>query len=141
MAAGLLLLVLAGDARAILYQGTQPIKPDFRAAAEYLQERYHPGDAIIFHLAYLAQNFDYYYAGDFSGQGAPAAANGSPGPDFDSQMRTNTEGHDTVWLVLSEAEMWDPQGLVKAWLDDHAVTPPEERSFTLVSVYGYRLDR
>jgi hypothetical protein len=141
VAVGLSSVVLVGDAGALVYQGTQPIKADFRAVAEHLQARYQPDDLIVFHISYMAQSFDYYYDSDFTGWGAPAAADGRPGPDFDAQMRNNTEGYGTLWLVLSEAEMWDPQGLVKAWLDDHALTPPDERVFTEVRVYRYQLNR
>ncbi len=140
VAGGLLLVVLVGDARALLHQATQPIKPDFRAAAEFLEARYQPGDLVVFHLSYMENNFDYYYVGEFEHWGAPAPASGLSDPDIDSHMQTNTIGHDTVWLVLSEAQMWDPQGLIKAWMDAHAVIPPEETAFAHVSVYRYVLD-
>ena len=57
--------------------------------------------------------------------------------DLDFYMRTNTSGHSILWLVLSESGMWDPRGLVKAWLDERTVTPPEVRVFAHVSVYRY----
>ncbi|UCC63821.1 MAG: glycosyltransferase family 39 protein [Anaerolineae bacterium] len=139
-AGGLFLLIFVGDGRALLYQARQPIKPDFRAAAAYLEERYHPSDLIVFHLSYMEGNFAFYYGGEYEGWGAPAPGNGMPESDVDFYMRTNTSGHGTVWLVLSEPEMWDPRGLVKAWLDAHALAPPEEQVFAHVSVYGYQLD-
>jgi len=140
VAGGLLALVFVGDGRALQYQATRPLKPDFRAAAAYLEERYQPGDLIIFHLSYVQSNFDYYYTGDYHGWGAPAPAGGMPGGDLDSAMHTNTSGYRVVWLVLSEPAMWDPQGLVKAWLDEHALAPPGEQAFVHVSVYRYELD-
>jgi mannosyltransferase len=139
VATGLLLVILVGDGRALLHQATQAIKPDFRAAAAYIEERYQPGDLIIFHLSYMETNFDYYYEGEFEGWGAPAAGSGLSQTDIDWDMRTNTSGHDTVWLILSEAQMWDPQGLVKAWMDAHATVPPDEHVFAYVSVYRYIL--
>ncbi len=137
IAGGLLLLVLVGDGRALLHQARQPIKPDFRAAAAYLEPHYRPGDLVIFHLSYMQQNFDFYFAGDYESWGAPAPGEGMSDSDLDFYMRTNTSGHGTIWLVLSEPEMWDPRGLVKAWLDAHAVEPPEAQAFAHVSVYRY----
>lgn len=135
----LLLVVLLGDARALLHQASQPIKPDFKATAAYLEETYQPGDLIVFHLSYMENNFDYYYQGKFDGWGAPAPASGLSESDIDLHMRAQTSGRPTVWLVLSEAGMWDPQGMIKAWMDDHAVVPPEEKAFVHVSVYRYEL--
>jgi hypothetical protein len=137
--AGLCLVVLLGDGRALVYQVTQPIKPDFQAAAAYLEGRYAPSDLIVFHLSYMADNFDYYFDGAFDGWGAPAPAGGWSEGDVDASMRANTNGRETVWLVLSESDMWDPNGLIKAWLDAHAVAPPEERPFTHVTVLRYQL--
>jgi hypothetical protein len=139
LAIGLLLVVLIGDGRALLHQVEKPIKPDFRGAAHYLEEHYQPGDLVVFHLSYVQQNFDYYYPGAYQGWGAPApAGGGSEAEDgLAFQMRTNVSGHDTVWLVLSQSDMWDPEGRVKAWLDDHATGPAEEEIFAHVSIYRY----
>jgi mannosyltransferase len=133
------LLILISDGRALSYQATQAIKPDFRGAATYLEARYEPGDLVVFHLSYMAENFDYYFAGEYDGWGAPAPAGGMSEEDVDFYMRTNTKGHKTVWLVLSEAEMWDPRGLVKAWMDAHALVPPEQATLAHVSVFRYEL--
>ena len=141
LAAGLLLaLVLVGDARALHHQANQALKPDFRAAAAHMDKHYQPGDLIIFHLSYMQHNFDFYFTGDYEGWGAPAPAGGMSGNDVDFYMQTNTGDHATIWLILSEAEMWDPQGQVKAWLDTHATAVPEEQIFAYVSVYRYRME-
>jgi hypothetical protein len=136
---GVLALVLVGNGYALHHQATQPIKPDFRAAAAYLDERYQPGDLVVFHLSYMQHNFDFYFEDDYKGWGAPAPGEGMSEDDLDFHMRTNTSGYETVWLVLSEAEMWDPQGRVKAWLDAQAVTAPQVRILAYVGVYGYRM--
>jgi mannosyltransferase len=136
----LLLVVLVGDARSLLHQAEQPIKPDFQAAAAYMEKHYQPQDLIVFHLSYMENNFDYYYEGKFNGWGAPAPAGGWSKDDIDAQMRTATTGHGTVWLVLSEAGMWDPQGLVKGWMDENGLVPPTEQVFSHVSVYRYQFD-
>jgi hypothetical protein len=140
LAGGLFLLVLVGDGRALWHQATQPIKPDFRGTAAYLEERYRPGDLIVFHLSYMVHNFDFYFGEAYEGWGAPAAGDDMSENELDSHMRANTRGHANVWLVLSEAGMWDPRGRVKGWMDAHAAASPEERVFAHVSVWRYRFD-
>lgn len=139
VAGTLMLVVLVGNASALHYQATQPIKPDFRAAATYVEQRYQPDDLLIFHLSYLENNFDYYYGGSFDGWGAPAPASGLSASDVDSFMLAHTSGRTTVWLVLSEAEMWDPQGMIRAWLDDNAGQALTEQVFAHVSILQYQL--
>jgi len=134
-----MLVVLVGNANALHYQATQPIKPDFRAAATYVEQRYQPGDLVIFHLSYLENNFDYYYVGSYDSWGAPAPASGMSASDVDSFMLAHTSGRATVWLVLSEAEMWDPGGMIKAWLDGNAGQPQTEQVFAHVSILKYQL--
>lgn len=141
VALGLLLLVVVGDGRALWHQATQPIKPDFKGAAAYLEQRYRPDDLIVFHLSYMADSFDYYYSGAYDSWGAPAPEGGLPENDLELLMRVNTKDHGTVWLVLSESRMWDPRGLIKAWMDAHTMIPPQEQIFAHVSVYRYELDR
>jgi hypothetical protein len=136
---GLLLVILIGNGRGLLYQATEPIKPDFRAAAAYLEDHYRSGDLVVFHLSYLEGNFDYYFDREYIGWGAPAPAGGLTDDDIDIYMQAQTKGHATVWLVLSESQMWDPNGQIKSWMDAHAVTPPQEQSFAHVSVYRYQL--
>lgn len=139
LASALLLVVLVGDGRALVHQAAHPIKPDFRAAADYLDTHYQPGDLIVFHLSYMVRNFDFYFDREYKGWGAPAPAGVMSNSDVDFYMRANTSGYESIWLVLSEAQMWDPNGQIKAWLDAHAAGAPEEQAFAHVSVYRYRL--
>jgi 4-amino-4-deoxy-L-arabinose transferase-like glycosyltransferase len=139
LAIGLLLFIIVGDGRSVLYQDRHPIKPDFQSVATHLETRYRFGDLIVFHLSSMEDNFDYYFDPLYSGWGAPAPGGEMSDADLDLYMRSAINGHETVWLVLSESQMWDPQGRVKAWMDAVAVAPPEERAFAHVSVYRYRL--
>ena len=45
--------------------------------------------------------------------------------------------YKTVWLVLSEPEMWDPRGMTVAWLEANA-SPDLRAEFARVSVVRYR---
>jgi hypothetical protein len=53
-------------------------------------------------------------------------------------MRDVTAGHDAVWLVASEAGMWDQRGLVQAWLEANAQRV-DEGHFLWVGVYRYAM--
>ena len=53
-------------------------------------------------------------------------------------MAALTAGRRVVWLVASEAPLWDERGLVQAWLDGHAQRVSEAR-FLRVTVYRYEL--
>ena len=43
-----------------------------------------------------------------------------------------------VWLVSSEASLWDERGLVEGWLSEHA-SQTDVVHFVRVSVYRYEL--
>jgi mannosyltransferase len=139
-AVGLALVLIVGDGRALIHQATRSIKPDFRAAANYVRGHYAPGDLILFHLSYIEQNFAYYYGDDYSGRGAPAAGNEMSEQDIGFYIQTQTNGYDRVWLVQSESNMWDPRGLVKGWMDSHSAGPALQKSFPHIDVYQYRLE-
>ncbi len=63
--------------------------------------------------------------------------NGGMGPEaVDSSMARMTARVDTVWLIATEVELWDKEGLVQAWLARHA-TLGEQAHFARVSVYRY----
>ncbi len=49
-----------------------------------------------------------------------------------------TEGHRSIWLVASEAELWDRRGLVKAWLDGNGKLVDKKES-ARVRLYRYEL--
>jgi len=53
-------------------------------------------------------------------------------------MQTLTEGREEIWLIVSEAELWDARGLAQDWLASHG-TLLERRSFARVDAYLYSL--
>lgn len=122
----------------IVQQSTTPIKSDFRGAAAYVQAYRRPGELLLFHISYIRHTFEYYY-GD-----AVPYADGVPTDDattelaVDAAMRDRTAGHDVVWLVLSEPEMWDRRGMTLGWLETHAEVETR-MDLTRVSVIKYRL--
>jgi hypothetical protein len=92
----------------------------------------------MFHISYVRGNFEYYY-----GDAAPytdglSTDEQTTDQQVDLEMRARTAGHDVLWLVLSEPEMWDQRGLTVNWLERHG-TVVERADLTRVSVIKYRL--
>ncbi len=162
LAGFLLVSLLASNGGGLWIQASTPLKADFRAATRYLVERLAPGDLIVFQIPYGRYSFDYYVrrqpvsptvGGDFrfflpwvAGEDRPpyrwveglyTNAGMEPGV-VDRQMANVTMGGRVVWLVATEAAMWDERGLVQGWLDEHA-TLSAEAQFVRVAVYRYEL--
>ncbi len=57
-----------------------------------------------------------------------------------SAMKQLTRQSEIVWLIESEASMWDQRGLVRAWLHQYA-SLIDEAHFIGVSVYRFELYR
>lgn len=115
-----LLAFLCCNAWGVWEQSARPIKSDFRAAAAHVREHRQPGELLLFHISYVRDTFEYYY-----GESSPAA-DGVPTDERTTEaavhaaMWERIAGHEVVWLVLSEPEMWDRRGMTVAWLDAHA---------------------
>jgi mannosyltransferase len=56
----------------------------------------------------------------------------------DRSMAAMTAGSRVVWLVATEVPLWDEQGLVQAWLDEHG-SATEVAEFVRVAVTRYEL--
>ncbi len=133
-----LILVLGLNGWGVWKQLGEPIKSDFRAAAAFVRQRRRPDELALFHISYVRKTFEYYY-----GDAAPWA-DGIPTDEqtresaVDAEMRAHTAGYETVWLVLSEPEMWDRRGMTVDWLTRHAQLV-SRADFARVSVRQYRL--
>jgi mannosyltransferase len=162
--AGLLLLaLLAVNGWGVWLQARTPLKTDFRAATRYVAGHLAPGDLILFQIPYGRYSFAYYWQqpghsndrgrGDYRVFLPCIAGNGGEPYRWAEGVYTNsgiepgevarrmaeiTAGSRTVWLVASEAALWDERGLVQGWLDDHA-TLTDEAQFVQVAVYRYTL--
>jgi hypothetical protein len=129
--------LLVFNAIGLWEQSSRPIKSDFRAAAAYVQQHRSPEDLVLFHISYVRETFEYYY-----GDSSPSA-NGIPTDQetteaaVDVAMREQIGNHQTVWVVLSEPEMWDRRGMTVAWLEEHA-RAGMRADFARVSVIQYR---
>ena len=125
-------------------QAITPFKADFRSAARYVEERYR-NEAIVFQIPYGQYPFDYYFEPAFPIIEGPYTnhrnVDGSYQHDaasFDAVMSTLLSGHDVVWLVATEVEMWDDRYLLEDWLNRHA-RAVDRVDFTRVTVIRYEL--
>jgi len=138
------MLILAG--LNIRLQMTIPIKPQFHKASAYLSAQREPDALLLFQIPYNAVVLDYYYEPPLDPWAEAPYTNwrfpdGSymKGADYvDVELRRIIQGYKSVWLIYSEAAMWDERALVKAWLDTQGELV-DERHFNLVDLYHYNL--
>jgi mannosyltransferase len=133
-----LLLVALVDVRSLAFQSQIPIKSDFRSATRYVHERAAPEEPFLFLIPYIEKTFRHYYGDDFQGLEAPYTNSGMTDGELSARMEGLTEGHDEIWLISSEADLWDRRGLIFEWLHEHG-TLAEHREFARVNVYRYDL--
>ena len=114
--AGLAAVGLVG----IGYQWSTPVRADFRSATAYVRDYYRPEELIVFQIPYLQATFDYYAPDlDYRAAGGPYTNWGDAPQQVAAVLQGTTAGHQRVWLVLSEAPMWDSRGLTLEWFRAH----------------------
>lgn len=138
------MLVVAGTALASTmgYIGhlVNPIRPELREAMGWIKSDLRPGDAIVFQIPYARYSFDYYARGaDLSGVAlveGPYTNDGSSEADVDGVLAPVSAAHARIWLVETEAPMWDERGLTRGWLDQFAAAT-DARDYRGISVTLY----
>jgi uncharacterized membrane protein len=104
-------------------QVAQPIRPDLRGAAAYIQQNLQPGDALVFQIPYGRYGFEYYLRvvpnlkAQVSIVEAPFTNYGMHADEVAAFFRQQLVQNRRVWLVETEAALWDARGLVRAWFD------------------------
>jgi mannosyltransferase len=101
-------------------------------------------ELIVFQIPYGRHTFDYYFPteeypwaeGLYTNHRAPDGSDLMGEQEVAYRMQEMTAGHDVVWLVATEVEMWDERGLVRAWLEANAQRT-DEAHFVRVDVYRY----
>ena len=85
-----------------------------------------PGDLVVFQIPYVQHAFDYYFRRPYQALGGPYTnypgnVNGYQSSDETvlAQIRPMFANQHTVWLVSSEAAMWDARNLLQRWLELH----------------------
>jgi len=101
-------------------------------------------ELVIFQIPYGKHTFDYYFPrekypwaeGLYTNHRAPNGSFLMSSQEAARRMQEITTEHNTVWLVVTEAAMWDERGLVQAWLEANR-TRTDEAHFMRVDVYRY----
>lgn len=127
--------VLASNLYMVTLQGHTRIKSDFRSAAAFVKTDGR-GDLIVFLIPHGRPVFEYYYGERFVGVDAPYTNQGMTAGEVARAMREATAGYKEVWLVVSEAELWDSRDLVQRWFEGNG-TLLAQSSFARVDVYLY----
>jgi uncharacterized membrane protein len=133
-----LLLILLINLRGIWVQQSEPIKPDFRGAAQYLSQASPSPATIMIQIPYLQHTLAYYYRGDYTLlEGLWTNDDKSP-EVVAAEMIRLTAGLDDLWLIVSEEDLWDQRHLTRSWLNENAELT-DEVHFIRVEVYRYQL--
>lgn len=137
LAVACLALLLVSNLYVVGLQSHTRIKSDFESVAEYVKVNGR-GDLAMFLIPHGRQVFDYYYEDAFECRDAPYTNGGMGAGKVARKMEQATAGHKEVWLVVSEEELWDSQGLVRQWFEGNGHLL-QQRSFARVDVYLYSL--
>jgi mannosyltransferase len=135
---GVLGVILAFNLVAVWNQTALPIKSDFRAAAQFVTARKQPGDLLVFQIPYNRHTFAYYSGAVDRWLDGPYTNQGMSEADLDAEMTRGTGDVRAVWLIASEAPMWDDQNLTEAWFGRHG-SITDHAEFARVAVTRYVL--
>ena len=130
-------LVLVSNLYVVALQGHTKIKSDFRSAAQYVDEDGR-GDLMVFLIPQGRPVFDYYHEDPFAWADAPYTNGPMGAVGVARAMEEVTEGHQNVWFIVTEAELWDSRGLVQEWFESNSALLGK-RGFARVDVYLYSL--
>ncbi len=129
----------------VITQATTPFKSDFRSAAQAIGREIQPGDLVVFQIPYVQHTFDYYFRRPYQAMGGPYTnypgnVNGYQSSDETllAQIQQMFTNQHTVWLVSSEAAMWDARNLLQRWLDANGRATFRE-DYAQVQVTRYEL--
>ena len=122
-----LALLLAANARSLLYYYTNYEKEPWDQAAQYVSQHARPGDLILFNASWVQLPFDFYFHPPVD-----VVEHGLPVDLFDRsilepkmseqdlpRLQALLQGRTRVWLVYSHNWYTDPQGLIPAALAQH----------------------
>jgi mannosyltransferase len=131
--------LLLFSAQSLYLQSHIPIKSDLRGAAAYLRAHRQPDEPILFLVPHVRHTFEYYYGPADPWVASPSTNDGAAPDEVGRRLGTAIDEAETVWLVLSESELWDERGLVVDWLESHGHRT-DEAAFARVSVALYVLE-
>jgi mannosyltransferase len=144
-----LLLVAFVSMTSIRWSSSTPIKSDFRAAAQLIEAGRKPGDRVMFVMPYTEPTFRYYagntperlpvpYIGPLSLAEVGDILNAEVDSLAEAEDAEEVERWRALWLVVSEPQLYDPQGFIPVILEDRSFTA-ESTYFANVEVRRYEL--
>lgn len=127
-------------------QALTPLKPDFRSATRYIEERYQRDEVILFQIPYGQYTFDYYFEPPFrSGEGPYTNHRNADGSylrdvdSFNTEITQMLNDEHSIWLVATEVDMWDERHLLEDWLNANGRVI-DQAEFVHVTVTQYDLE-
>ena len=113
----------------IAAQIVTPIRPDVRGASAFIAAQARAGDVLIFQIPYGRHGVEYYLRYGLRTLGelnpdtlyfveAPFTNYGLSNAEVTNQLWQNIGPARRIWLIETEAEMWDENGLVRQWFDN-----------------------
>jgi len=140
-----LAMLIVMNSVGIITQATTPFKSDLRSAAQAVAQQIQPGDLVVFQIPHVQHTFDYYFRQPYQAMSgpytnSPGDVNGYQNSDETvlAQIAPMFTGQHTVWLVSSEAAMWDARNLLQRWLDTNGKITFRE-DYVQVQVTRYEL--
>jgi len=130
-------LVLLSNLYVAVLQANTPIKSDFRSAARFVAGDGR-GDLMVFLIPNGRPVFDYYYEDELRWVDAPYTNRGLGPRGVAREMETATLGHQQVWLIVTEPELWDSRSLVEEWFAANGMLQARGE-FARVEVFLYAL--
>ena len=117
--AGLVVVAAMVVSNASYFTDPRQQRPDFRAAARFLEERMRPGDRLLYNAPWAEQPISYYLRGERVSEGMP--------PDVAAEREAavaQLERLDSVrgrlWLVEWQQWFSDGERFVNGWMLDNA---------------------
>lgn len=134
----LLSAVLVVSLMGVWQQWRHPAKADIRGAAAVIGEQWRDGDVILVQIPYLRHSLDYYLGDGYPIVEGPFTNYGMTEEGFTAEVGPKVAGYGRLWLLLSEADMWDSRGLTLPWCQDHG-TQAGEWHFVRADLYVFAL--
>ncbi len=87
-------------------------------------------------MPYVHRTFEYYYRRPYRRADGLYTNGGMRADQVAEQMAGLTDDRQAIWLLKSEAEMWDKRNLVQQWFDERCQRTAEAH-FERVDLYRY----
>lgn len=134
-----LVLFLRGGANLDVFTSRSLWKDDIRGAAEYIEARARPGDAIVLHDAVIRLTFDYYYSGPCPVTAVPGYGERDEEKAVEDLLEW-TRRYDRIWFLYGPPPTHFPKQVLPDWADTHLFKVDQqgfEALWTYVGVAAY----